>query len=218
MRPIITTLLLLTCLITSAQQTEIDPDLLEIKQRLDSIKSFTADLSLDVDINFINMPKKTGTLIYKKGSPAQIKTDDFMLVPKRGLDFSLEQLFEHPVITVHRETRMQDGDSLKVINVIPTSDKSNFSIAELTLNITKKRIAESKISTLRDGSYTIFFSFPDRTSILPKQIIIQFEVERIKIPLSFLGKDVEIDRKLKRSEDIKKGSIILDITNYRDLL
>lgn len=216
MRALITILFLHICLISIAQQTKIDPDLLQIKQRLDSMEGFTADMSLEVDVNFINMPKKKGTLIYRKGVPAEILTDDFMLVPKRGLDFTLEQLFKYPFITVPRGSQVRNGDSLKVINVIPTSDKADFSIAELTLNISKNRIAQSKISTLRDGSYDVFFSYTDATSILPRQIKIQFEVERIRIPLSFLGQDVKVDRKLKRSEDIKKGTITLDISNYRE--
>ncbi len=216
MRALLTILLLPICLISIAQQTEIDPDLLHIKQRLDSIGGFTADMSLEVAISFINMPKKTGTLIYRKGSPAEILTDDFMLVPKGGLDFALEQLFKYPFITIERGFQIRDGDSLKVINVIPTSDKANFSIAELTLNVSKNRIAQSKISTRRDGSYDVFLSYTNATSILPRQIKIQFEVERIRIPLSFLGQDLKVDRKLKRSEDIKKGTIMLDLSNYRE--
>ncbi len=216
MRALITILFLHICLISIAQQTKIDPDLLQIKQRLDSMEGFTADMSLEVDVNFINMPKKKGTLIYRKGVPAEILTDDFMLVPKRGLDFTLEQLFKYPFITVPRGSQVRNGDSLKVINVIPTSDMADFSIAELTLNVSKNRIAQSKISTLRDGSYDVFFSYTDATSILPRQIKIQFEVERIRIPLSFLGQDVKVNRKLKRSEDLKKGSITLDISNYRE--
>lgn len=216
MRALITILLLSISLISVAQQSAIDPDLLQIKQRLDSISGFTADMFLEVDVNFISMPKKTGTLIYRKGAPAEILTDDFMLVPKKGLDFTLEQLFKYPFITVPRGVQVRNGDNLKVINVIPTSDKADFSIAELTLNISKNRIVKSKISTLRDGSYDVLFSYTDAMSILPRQIKIQFEVERIRIPLSFLGQDVKVDSKLKRAEDIKKGTITLDISNYRE--
>ena len=36
---------------------EIDNDLLQIKKRMDSIKSYDAQIQLDVDISFINMPK-----------------------------------------------------------------------------------------------------------------------------------------------------------------
>jgi len=216
MRALITILLLSIGPILVAQETVIDPDLLQIKQRLDSINGFTADMSLEVDVNFISMPKKTGTLIYRKGAPAEVITDDFMLVPKKGLDFTLEQLLKYPFITVPRGSQIREGDSLKVINVIPTSDKADFSIAELTLNISKNRIAQSKISTQRDGSYDVFFSYSDARAILPRQIKIQFEVERIRIPLSFIGQDVKVDGKLKRSEAVKKGTITLDISNYRE--
>ena len=201
----------------ASAQEDAAPDLVRIKGRLDSISGFTADLVLEVDVNLINMPRKTGVLTYRKGSPAEIQTDDFMLVPKKGLDFSLDQLLEYPYITVDRGASLQNGDSLRVINIIPTTDKADFSIAELTLNLSKNRLLRSTISTKRDGSYDVFLEYEKASDVLPAQIRIQFAVERIRIPLSFLGQDVEVDRKLKRSEEVKKGTITLYIENYRAL-
>jgi hypothetical protein len=215
MRSVLMLFLLTFSMAVAAQEAVIAPELLQIKERLDSISGFTADLALEVDVNFINMPRKTGTLTYQKGSPAEIQTEDFMLVPKKGLDFSLDQLLEYPYFTVDRGVSLQDGDSLRVINIIPTTDKADFSIAELTLNLSRRRIQRSAISTKRDGSYEVFLKYGNARAVLPDQIRIQFEVERIRIPLSFLGQDVEVDRKMKRSEDIKKGTITLYITNYR---
>ena len=55
-------LFMLLCLLNICGQKlsaqTVDPDLLKIKQRMDSIEQFTANLKLDVDISFINMPTK----------------------------------------------------------------------------------------------------------------------------------------------------------------
>lgn len=46
---------------------EIDADLLKVKNRLDSILSFSTQLKLEVDISFINMPVKKAQMFYTKG-------------------------------------------------------------------------------------------------------------------------------------------------------
>ncbi|MEM8895591.1 MAG: hypothetical protein AAGC88_13500, partial [Bacteroidota bacterium] len=75
---------------------EIDPDLIIAKDRLDNVQSFEAELELLVDISFVNMPPKRATMKYEKGAPAEFESDDFVLIPKRGLDFSLSEIFEYP--------------------------------------------------------------------------------------------------------------------------
>jgi hypothetical protein len=53
------------CIGLSAQ--EVDADLLKVKNRLDSILSFSTQLKLEVDISFINMPVKKAQMFYAKG-------------------------------------------------------------------------------------------------------------------------------------------------------
>ena len=40
------------------------------------------------------------------------------------------------------------------------------------------------------------------------------EIEKIKIPLNFMGKDTDIDRKKMKAEGLKTGKIYLTISNY----
>ena len=108
---------------------QIDKDFLLLKQRMDSVSSFTAKLVLDVDISFINMPTKQATLNYNRGKRMKIDAKDFVLLPKRGLDFSLNSLTEYPYITVDRGKEVKNGRLCKVLNIIPTDPKADFSIA-----------------------------------------------------------------------------------------
>ena len=98
--------LLILLLIFSVQcihSQEIDPDLLNIKSRMDSILGFTADLKLEIVIDFINMPTKHAQVNYIKGKPIEFSSDDFMLIPKRGLDFA--------AFTVHQK---REGDNIRL--------------------------------------------------------------------------------------------------------
>ena len=124
-------LLMLWCLLNIGGQKLsaqiVDADLLKIKHRMDSIEMFTANLKLDVDISFINMPTKYAGMTYEKGQPARFSSEDFVMIPKRGLDFTLNKIFEFPIITVDRGTETRDGKQYKAINVIPTDKRADFS-------------------------------------------------------------------------------------------
>ncbi|MGB5482190.1 MAG: hypothetical protein WBM91_14005, partial [Eudoraea sp.] len=96
---------------------------------MDSIKSYDAQIKLDVDISFINMPSKYGKVLYKQGETTKVTSEDFIMLPKRGLDLTLNEIFKYPFITVNRGEANHKGVLCKVINLIPTSSKSDFSIA-----------------------------------------------------------------------------------------
>ena len=86
--------------VACAQQ--IDQDLLRIKKRMDSVKQFSASLVLDLDVPFIKMPTKTAKIVYSVGKRMEFSSKDFVMLPKRGLDFSLSEIFKYPFITVDR--------------------------------------------------------------------------------------------------------------------
>ncbi len=193
----------------------VDADLLKIKHRMDSIERFTVNLKLDVDISFINMPTKHAGMTYVKGEPAKYSSDDFVMIPKRGLDFTLDNIFEYPIITVDRGTEIRNGVPYKAINVIPTDKRADFSIATLLLDTVNQRVAELEINTKNDGTYILVMKYEDVNMLLPDMVEVNFEIERIKIPLNFMGKGTDIDRKEMHAEGLKTGKIFLQLSNYQ---
>ncbi len=191
-----------------------DPDLLRIKQRMDSIQQFSANLKLVVDISFINMPTKYATMKYTKGKPVQFASSDFVMLPKRGLDFSLNRLLEYSYITVPRGEEIRKGKKYKAINIIPTDNRADFSIALVLIDLPNNRIAETEINTKKDGTYNLIMKYENNTKILPSLVEVNFEIEKIKIPLNFMGKDTDIDRKKMKAEGMKTGKIFITVSNY----
>lgn len=192
----------------------IDPDLLKIKNRMDSIVQFSASLKLNVDVSFINMPAKYARMSYTKGKPLKFSSEDFVMIPKRGLDFSLNSLMEFPFITVPRGEEIRNGKTYKAINIIPTDKRADFSIAMLLLDIKNNRVAETEINTKKDGTYNLLLQYENSSKVLPSLVEVNFEIEKIRIPLNFMGKDTDIDRKKMRTGGPKSGKIFLQISNY----
>ena len=212
MKLIFTIVILFISISLNAQN--IDTDLLKVKQRMDSILQFSAKLKLDVDINFINMPTKYASMYYTKGKPIKFTSSDFVLIPKRGLDFSFNRLFEYSFITVPRGEIIKNGKKYKALNIIPTDEKADFSIALLLIDIPNTRVVETEISTKKEGIYNLKLNYENSTKAFPSLVEVNFEIERIKIPINFMGKDTDIDRKKMKADGVKTGKIYLSISNY----
>jgi len=208
-------LILLLVLTTGiAQAQKIDADLLRIKQRMDSVQQFTARVILDLDVPFIKMPTKTAQIKYAKGKKMEFSSHDFVMLPKRGLDFSLNEIFKYPFITVDRGTETRHGKLLKVINVIPTDNRSDLALATLYMDTRVSRVVESEINTRKNGTYNLLMQYAPGSSVLPANVEATFAIERLKIPLNFMGKDTKIDRKQMRGMETKTGKIKMRFENY----
>jgi len=208
---------MLNCLLfisLSALAQEIDTDLLLIKERMDSVQHFSAHLQLDLEVPFINMPTKYATMRYTKGEEIEFSSDDFMMLPKRGLDFSLSELFKHPFITVYRGMQEMEGKQVKVLNIIPDDEKSAVALATLYLDVIAQRIIASKITTKKEGTYSLKMDYKNVEDILPSAVEVVFAIEKLKIPLNFMGSDTDIDRKKMRNTDTKTGKIMMKIEQY----
>lgn len=205
-------LFILTSTLTNAQK--IDADLLRIKQRMDSVQQFTANVILDLDVPFIKMPTKAAKIKYAKGKKMEFSSSDFVMLPRRGLDFSLNEIFKYPFITVDRGTDTRHGKVLKVINVIPTDNRSDLALATLYMDTRAGRIAESEINTRKNGTYNLLMQYAPGNSVLPAYVEATFAIERLKIPLNFMGKDTKIDRKKMRGMETKTGKIKMRFENY----
>lgn len=195
-----------------AQQAE--GELLAIKKRLDSIRQYEVSMSLDIIASFVNMPTKYARMTYERGKGLSFDAENFILIPRRGLDFSLNQLFKQPFLTLDRGTEKRGDTHYKAVNLIPNHDGADYTIARLLLDTLNHRIAESEIHTRHEGSFKIQYTYKTKRDILPERVDIAFELQHLNIPFNFLGKDAEIDRKAMREEEAKKGSILLRFGEY----
>ncbi|MEJ2584716.1 MAG: hypothetical protein P8Z38_06635 [Robiginitalea sp.] len=194
---------------------EVDPDLLRWKERMDSITGFQARVRMEVDISFVNMPVKYARVSYRKGEAIRIASEDFVMIPKRGLDLTLNELYEYPFMTLNLgKVRFADREC-EMIKVIPTTDKSDYSIATLWLDTSALRILRSQISTKKNGVFDIVYRYTGRQQELPSEINVEFAVSGVKIPLRFLGKDTQVDREGMKGSTEEKGAIILQLEDVQ---
>lgn len=185
------------------------------KARAAAIEAFTAEVVLRTDIDFLNMPEKHAVMTYKKGKGVKLTSDDFVMVPKRGLDLALSELFAYPHITVDRGMADIRDISCMMLNVIPTDRSAEFSIATVYLDPENERVVQAEIHTTKEGVYTVDFFHGDSVEVLPEKVEVSFEVARVKIPVRYLAREGKVDKEAMKSEGTKTGRIILELSDYQ---
>ena len=194
---------------------DVDPALQRLKQRMDSISGFQARVRMEVDISFVNMPVKYAEVYYQKGEAIRITSEDFVLIPKRGLDLTLNELYKHPFMTLNLGKVQFAGRQCEMIKVIPTTDRSDYSIATLWLDTAALRILKSQISTKKNGVFDIVYHYKSEPLALPSEILVKFAVSGVKIPLRFLGKDTHVDREGVEANSREEGTISLQLEDVQ---
>jgi len=206
--------LIVVLLCSAAFGQEVDHNLLKMKQELDAVNEAKAQAELTLDIDFINMPTKYADIHYVKGQPIEYFSDNFIIIPKRGLDFTWNELFQYSFMTVDRGTEEMDGREIKVLNIIPLDKKADFAIMTMKLDTVSRRVLASEITTKNNGTFLLYFKY-EGENFFPSELKVEFEIEKIKIPLNFMGKDTEIDKMELKADGPKRGKIYLTLDWYK---
>ncbi|MGB5236446.1 MAG: hypothetical protein WBM43_02775 [Flavobacteriaceae bacterium] len=199
------------CISLSAQKQ--DSLLISLQAKLDSLDSFEATVHLNVDIEHVNMPAKTARIRFEKGKKLEIDSESFIMVPKKGLDFNLEELFRYPYIALRTGQLKIQGHDCEVFRVIPESPKADFSIATLMVDPKAIRLVRSEISTRKNGEFTVEYSYDSPTNALPSEVVVILSVSDIRIPLRFLAKNADIDQKSLQADE-RQGKISILFEDY----
>lgn len=201
-------------LLTASSRSQTNEALEVLKDRMESIRAFTVNVELETAIDFIQMPIKRASMSYDREQGVQVTSDDFVLIPKKGLDLVMSELFRYDYITVPRGEEQVQGLESLVMNVIPEDKRADYAIATLYLSKQKNRLLQADIQTRKEGAYTVNMFYQKDEDILPSRVEVSFEVEKVKIPIRYLAREGEVDKEALKSEGAKKGKVILYLSDY----
>lgn len=185
-----------------------------LRDRMDAITAFSAQVRLETDIDFIRMPVKSARMTYEREQPLKLESDDFVLVPKRGLDLVLWEIFRYEYLAVPRGEDIRNGTACVVLNVIPEDKRAKYAIATLYIDKQTDHLIEAEIQTRKNGAYTLKMFYTDTGDLLPGKVEVSFEVEKVKIPMRYLAREGEVNKELYKAEGVKTGKVVLYFDEY----
>ncbi len=206
-------ILVISFLGLSAQYSRPDSILEKIKESYLKIIDYQADMEIKVNVNFIEIPDKKAKIYVKQPDKIKYQSDDFILLPKKGFEFSINEILKYKYTSIYIKTDTIQNLEYEVIKIIPHELKSEIILATLWINKENSSIFQMEINTKKAGDFIMGFTYKE-SNVLPQQVIISFDLKEINIPFSFLsGENKDLFNNKDKIEN-SKGEIIISYSNY----
>ncbi len=185
----ISSLLITTTYLSSQAQSDANVWMERLKEQNQKVRSFTADVEIDVDVSFIQIPIKKGKVYYQAPDKFRFRSSGFTLLPKKGFNFTVNEILWSESMALYA-----GDDSIgSKIKIVPLSDSADFILATAWIDTTIPRLKQLDISSTNQGNILMQFEYGDGKYELPIETKLSFEVKQLDIPMKFMG-NASIDR------------------------
>jgi outer membrane lipoprotein-sorting protein len=196
-----------------------DPDaesiLQKVKENFELVDDYKAEVTIKVDVDFVKIPDKQGTVYFMQPDNLKVRTKGFSLLPKRGMNITPQKLLGNEYTALWVRTEDLNGIPVEVIKVIPVSTDGDVIISTLWVDPRLSVIRQLEATTRNEGTFMIELefgrSFDGHT--LPKQVKVDFDLRKNEIPLGLTG-DFEGERSRDPKPKNSRGSVTITYHDY----
>lgn len=202
------------CVMASGQETDPYPILDSLKAKVMAINDYQVDLEIEVDVDFINMPVKHAQMFFKQPDKIKFKSDEFIMIPKKGLNNPIRKILDEPFTAIYVDSENIEGQMVDVIKIIPLGKKPDIVLATWYISQSNGLIVRSENNTRNDGTFNVDFAYGPESIALPQMMTITFEIEKLSLPMKFIGKTsgMEIDK--TKMDGPQQGKVYIRFSNY----
>ena len=190
-----------------AQTPDVNTILNNTRSKYKSVSDYSADVSIEVNLNLIKIKSRSGKVYYKSPDKFKFNSDGFGILPKQVGNINPDLLLKENHTALYLKEETLGNIPVDVIRIIPMSDSTDIILTTLWIdknNFIKKIESNSKSSGLIkiNITYDNKIKFP-----LPSQIEIELN-----------GGLQEDENKTKRTRISRKsiqGNVLIKYKNYR---
>lgn len=195
---------------------KIEPEIIieKVRQQFAKVNDYTADVSVKVDIKYLKVPDINAKVYFKKPDKIHIESKSFALLPKQGLNFSPDVLFDKKFTAIYEKDSEIDNQTFHIIKVIPEESEKGPSI--ITLYVNAKNYSIGKVITLgeRQGKVEVNLEHKliDEKYWLPEKVDILMDVGNLRF-----GRRRQAQREIpseNKAEEKQEGRVSLFYSNY----
>jgi hypothetical protein len=137
------------------------------------------------------------------------------MIPRRGFNNSFRNLLQSDYSAIYTGQERIDDKYNHVVKIIPMDKKPDVIMATWWIDTTNYLITRIESNTRNEGTYTIQFTYLEPEIPLPSIMEVSFEIEKMKLPLKFIGKSSGIDTEDMDVEGKQTGKVFLRFSNYQ---
>lgn len=209
-------ILLLTSIFTFPLFAQGDASALleKLQSKMDLVNDYQAEVEVEVDVSFINMPDKKGTIFFKKPDKFHFETKGFSLLPKKGLGPASMNVLDMEYQATFLKDDTIHGKTLKVVNIIPlnTGDENDIIMVRMWIDEASLQLLRIKTFSENSGSFTVDFIYANHQYDLPDKMVVAFNIKNQKLPVSLTGDYESLGE--KTAQGSSTGRVVINYLNY----
>lgn len=162
----------------------------KVLANLQKVTSYSADIKINVDISFVDIPDKEGKIYYQE--PGKIKADipGLAMLPKQGLGLDFKKILNDDTNAYidGGETTL-NGKKVRVIKAIPSNPESQIVLTSFWIDLKNFTVIQSEVTTKQNGTFLIELQHKKISQIawLPVKVVINAKIPKLAIPKSFVS-------------------------------
>lgn len=199
-----------------AQEFNPQPLLDSVKNKFNKVNDYTADIKIKVNVSFIKIPVKEGKLYFKKPNKIKLISKGFAMLPKRGMNFTFNELFEKKYNAIYIKNELINKANTYVIKIIPLDDSADILLATIWIDRKTQSIKKIDAVSKSNGNFVTLFAYPiiSNPFDLPSQLTYTFDVQKATLPMGVTG---DFGGEKPKVKDIKpqKATLTISYANYK---
>jgi outer membrane lipoprotein-sorting protein len=157
----------------------------QVRDKLNQVSDYQAEGKLKTDVAFLKIPISKVQVFYKKPNRFRIKKDGgISLLPKGGISVNLNGLVTNEdFAVVDAGSSVFEGISVKIVKLLPLSEKADVVITTLYIDEKQLLILKSITTTRDNGTYDMQMKYGKFAKLgLPDQVVFTFNTKDYKLP------------------------------------
>jgi outer membrane lipoprotein-sorting protein len=204
-----------------AAQPDANTLFLKMRQKLEYVKDYVADVKMKVDVSFMRVPQLHGKLYFK--APDKMKLDrsgGISIMPRKSISMTLNNLVPSGEATVIDAGVDQVGSiKTRVIKVVPGTEQTDIVLTKIWIDEERLLALRTETTTRDNGTINMDLVYGKYADIgLPDKITFFVDVKEFKLPK---GVTMDYDQGQqpkktgKEGPKLKKGKIEITYLNYQ---
>jgi len=184
-----------------------------LKEKLNAVDNYSADVSINIDVNFLQMPDSKAKVYFKKPDKFRIVSDGFAMLPKQGLNFSPAKFFNEDFDAIYLRQDTLLNKDVDIIKVIPRSDTSEIILSTIWIDYKNNVLLKVEANTKETGTFGMEFVYKNALRYgLPDEVHFSFNIKGVRIP-NMNPQNVEDKKEMMRGKTVE-GVVTIKYSDY----
>lgn len=179
------TVALFTLLCFTAKADDATKLFYTLRTKIATVKDYTADVKMKIDVSFMRIPQLRGTLFFKAPDKMRLERHGGLsMLPKKNINLTISNLIPTGNVTViDIGTVDVKGKKLRLVKVIPEDDAANIVLTKIWIDETNLVAVRAETTTRNDGTVIMDLAFNKYVAYgLPDKVTIFMDVKDYKLP------------------------------------